>query len=129
MKKIKEYRAWFPDHKVMNYDVGIFNNKAILPFKGDFSEAANPCLLMEYIGINDKYNNKLYEDDIVILHSKSDDKCKGIPTKFIVVFSKEHVAFALKSTLDRTIEPLYNFRLKNIKKIGNIHDNPKLLND
>lgn len=73
-------------------------------------------IIMQYTGLHDKNGKKIYEGDIV----KSDNEC------FFVVF--EDGAFRIKSNKNTFYgTPLRQCIAKNMEAVGNIYENPELL--
>ncbi len=73
----------------------------------------------KHTGIKDKNGKPMFEGDI-IRGNLFDD---GLPTMGEVVFDDHFLFFASKNEGGNT--PL--FKINNIKVVGNIHDNPRLL--
>ena len=90
------------------------------------------CIVDFYTGVNDKNNNKLFGNDIVLFD--------GIvtPLKSVIIWNDDYCRFQifiiedeiLKGTTT-TINKLYDLTKnmnKSIEKIGNIHENPTMVN-
>lgn len=86
----------------------------------------NPCFLLEektvgqYTTVDDKNGKQLFKDDIV----RIPETMHNVEVTGIIVFDKGR--FLIKSILSGTSWDI-NYS-KDIEKIGNIHDNPELIN-
>ena len=121
MKEIK-FRAWDKENKKMVYSgtddfwFMSFDNESIgilgcHNIGGDPDTTIDSFELMQFVGLTDKNGKKIYEGDIV---SSSN---KGIKKVF---WSKLDCQFAIDGT--------YLYRMADIEIIGNIYENPELLN-
>lgn len=109
MREIK-FRAWSEEHKTMVYDVVIDKlGWAAFGCGGGFDT------LMEFAGTNDKAGNELYENDIAEII------WRGKPVKGIITFESSMFKILGFS--------LCTFAPGNITKLGNVFDNPELLNN
>lgn len=96
----------------------IFNKTFIS--KGEaFPIEVIPETVGEYTGFDDKNKKKIFEWDIV----------RNINTKetALVQWFKEHAAFMLYNKSNNKVYFLYDNDFNNIEVIGNICDNPELL--
>nr|DAY17249.1 MAG TPA: YopX protein [Caudoviricetes sp.] len=84
-------------------------------------------VLEQATGIKDKNRKMIYEGDIVKMRYPYDKRCVG---KFVVVKDSNSPRIGL---LDKTktdeIFDLYNHMSNHYEVIGNIHDNPELLEE
>lgn len=133
MRQIK-FRAWHPDKKKMFFpamlewrpkkgrsrDVYIWRE----PIDGiDFviwsqsCEDTRDCILMQFVGINDKTDTNIFEGDIVEAFKDGDEDQR------FVFQVKYNFCFMFGSWT--IIEFLNKFRM--VKVIGNIYEHPELL--
>ena len=108
MQREIKFRAWVIAHKEMWEDVNPRHFR-------DFPES---YVLMQFTGLTDKNGVEIYEDDIVIDQHQYSDSNKGV--------------VRYRATLGRaigwTVNGFYMSSMsKWIKVIGNIHENPELL--
>lgn len=81
-----------------------------------------PETVGQYTGLQDKNGNRLFEGDISIIHSPNIGDDEGY---FVIVWDDESARFVLRGeTLECDFDYLYS---TNVEVIGNIHDNPELL--
>lgn len=77
----------------------------------------------QYIGLNDKNDKKIFEGDICIIRSSSIDEEDGY---FVVKWDNEESRFSLDG--DGITVDFGSYYSHEIEVIGNIYDNPELLN-
>ncbi len=81
-----------------------------------------PETIGQYTGLQDKNGTKIFEGDIAIIHSPNIGDDEGY---FIIVWDDDSTRFVLRGeTLECDFEDFYSTE---IEVIGNIHDNPELL--
>ena len=142
-RKIK-FRAWDKQNKTM----GIVNEIKMSPYlytqvkysmeingkrKDEWSllddNGHGTCVLMQYTGLLDKNDKEIYEGDVV----KVTGNYK--PGTYTVIWDNFRVAWWLKNIKQRELEyhddyyQLLNnsWQVEDREVIGNIHDNPELL--
>lgn len=117
-RKIK-FRAWDTVHKIMTYsDINCINfSGQILLNDGKFVNIDKTCYeLMQHTGLKDKNGKKIYEGDIC---KHNDDIAKIIFWEGAFIFGKSCIHE----------NALTNFACcKTFEVIGNIYENPELLN-
>ena len=128
MKKI-EFRAWLKREKQMVdiREINFVSEQISFETKDDILFALfDEIELMQYVGIKDKNGKKIFEGDILNI-------C-GFIDRDVVEYDNYYVSYVLKS-YDKNgevicITPLIKYSSFNSPKlevIGNIYDNPELL--
>ncbi len=85
--------------------------------------------IMQYTGLKDKNRKEIYEGDIVDLHQT----INGV-SKFTVEWSTERLGWTLRYAENMVNPRTYEysvsevFKIEEIEVIGNIYENPELLN-
>lgn len=131
MREIK-FRAWDNQEKKMHYDVQnasdmepigedfcSFERILNVTMEDDYGEIENTRRfeVMQYIGKEDISKKEIYEGDIV-----KDDSSQ---LKGVVKFSERYLQFVVDDFIDG--EQDYSEFMKDVEVIGNIFDNPELL--
>lgn len=123
MREIK-FRAWDKDKNKFLYQDSENIKGKIDSLHFFFSNLFNDCDLMQYTGLKDKNGKEIYEKDIV-LHDG-----------YISVVSWGKIAHGFKLKTDTSINNKFGkikyYSLPHSKKIeviGNIYENPELLNN
>lgn len=75
--------------------------------------------IMEYTGLKDKNGKEIYEGDIVIHHSKMHK----------IIFNAEEARFVLRDDEFELEIPFTNNNSKRMEIVGNIYENPELIED
>ena len=138
MRDIK-FRVWDKETKHMHicgedvHDEISFENETN---KAYYYNLQNGCgslredsvyILMQYTGLKDKNGKEIYEGDIIFI--KGETKLLDIKGK--VEYSNILAQFIITNTgsIVNEAEPLGNYEEEDIEVIGNIYDNPKLLEE
>lgn len=126
-----KFRAWIPESKQMldveeiiweDYKIWRIQFRAA-PNKGYYLEQADEYILMQFTGLYDTTGSPIYEGDILSCWRKRIGK-KRI---WGVIYSTEHACFGLKNNNN---DVMGGFALYDTYEvIGNIHQNPELLNN
>ena len=124
MREIK-FRAWIKEVdeiREVEY-INFWEKKISYPHKfckeyylnADFDEIE----IMEYTGLKDKNGKEIYEGDIVIHHSKMHK----------IIFNAEEARFVLRDDEFELEIPFTNNNSKRMEIVGNIYENPELIED
>lgn len=91
----------------------------ILGMRGE-CEYVDPETVGQFTGLLDKSGTKIFEDDVVIIHSHSIDEEDGVA---IIEWDEEDARFVF--TWGCLVADFDNFYAYEIEVIDNIHDNPE----
>jgi len=86
-------------------------------------------MVTQYIGLNDKNNKEIYESDIVKVTWAN--KMKSI--NYIVKYAEDCAYYMLKCVIDEfedefELDTFCGYDISQLEVLGNIYENPKLLN-
>lgn len=121
-----KFRAWHKPTRRL-FEVWSFTPSCVYEntVNGIYTSPTNPakledCILMQCTGLKDKNGKLIYEGDLV--------KCKLSRNPGVIKWDQENGAFRLLIPP----KPLFNSSLEDVvefdfKVIGNIHENPELL--
>lgn len=120
-----KYRAWHPDDKVMIYDLNTPSLCHGVLIGEDY-------ILMQYIGLKDKNGKEIYEGDILYFEVENEISSAyngGKPG--VIKFDDRKSCYYIHTILNKnvTINHGYDAYGKTLQIIGNIYENPELLND
>lgn len=129
--RLPKFRAWTEEGEVMYYDVYPFKDDTLLLSYDEiaFDEVpASDFILMQSTSLFDKNGMEIYEGDIVKF-SDCDDDVYITP----VVWDKNYACFGVSFSGGYPIsfdylEEFYT-ELKDIEVVGNIWENPELLEE
>ena len=120
MREIK-FRAWDLDNKKYEYDITIRPNNRLIGieiFNNEMYPVEFRGTVEQYTGLKDKNGKEIYEGDILQI----DDHVLG---DFKVVW--HNLGWGIKRSVG--YETLAVHKSENCTVIGNIHDNPELLEE
>jgi len=117
MREIK-FRAWDKEMKIMQYDIGKCYIRQL-------SDDWGMTIWMQYTGLKDKNGKEIYEGDIVEA-SISSEWDEEVPRneRAVVVFEEDRYWCKSQYTPD-----WYEMDAFSWEVIGNIYENPELLED
>lgn len=134
MSREIKFRAWVNDHWVdwipTCKTLGAYN-ASIIDTDGYTFEEDNPFIVEQYTGLKDKNGKEIYEGDIV----KTTDRVtvEGLIFPIGVVEFKQRAFWICNVPSERPDfthnETLLQYWETDLEVIGNIHENPKLLED
>lgn len=125
---VPKFRAWTEEGKVMYYDVYPFKDDTLLLSYDEISfdeVPASDFILMQSTGLLDKNDNEIFEGDIV----KYKAGCNTFTEE--AAYDKNFAGFGVR---DANADIIFSFGelaedidLSSLEVIGNIYDNPELL--
>lgn len=130
---IPKFRAYFNKYKRMIYNIGVVNENTILvDFNGDGNLETifltNDISLMQYSGLKDKNGNEIYEGDVCRWKDPELFDGEIISDVFIARYSDEYLKWIGEN--NNSHDDLYDFTDdRQLELIGNIYENPKLLDE
>lgn len=111
LNKTVTFAAYTDGEEVDNLQKYSFDENNIL-YKKDLK-------IMQYIGLKDEYGDEIYEGDIVTLHN----------SRYKVIFNMEQARFVLRDDKFEMEIPFTNNNNERMEIIGNIYENPELIED
>nr|DAJ38785.1 MAG TPA: YopX protein [Caudoviricetes sp.] len=111
LNKTVTFVAYTDGEEVDNLQKYSFDENNIL-YKKDLK-------IMQYTGLKDEYGDEIYEGDIVTLHN----------SRYKVIFNMEQARFVLRDDKFEMEIPFTNNNNERMKIIGNIYENPELIED
>lgn len=135
MREIK-FRAWDSSIRRMLYQTNMeyFDDMIAFRINLDMLGDAQEIIIMQYTGLIDKNGKEIYEGDIIDIH-QTVNGCN----LFVVIWSD--IGFSVRYLIDGEVSREYEYEYdikellevnvnkydKEIEVIGNIYDNPELL--
>ena len=83
--------------------------------------------ICQYIGLSDKNGNKIWENDIVKCYADTDDLGNDLYFYYRVIWHENYHCWWLSDIHTVEDEYLHQYNSSDIEIIGNIFDNPELL--
>lgn len=117
MREIK-FKCWIPSEKFMGVPFNPFENDFEDPYKTG-GRWRDDSIFLQFTGLRDKNGKEIYEGDVL----ENDRHQRGV-IKFI---DASFVLYAKRKNGDIFLLPLTTGSLNNKNIIGNIHQNPELL--
>lgn len=120
MREIK-FRAWdLRNNKWFHQDLFIMTNAGFYPdfreFDDDQSLWDHEFDLMQYTGLTDKNGVEIYEGDIILRRYYSPMFKQNLETKMAIEWNERDTSFGL-----------WKEKIQYVEVIGNIYENPELL--
>lgn len=120
-----QFRAWDKSQNYMAYQ-GNPDLETLSSFMFHFGED----IIMQSIGINDIDGNEIYEGDIILDYCIDEDG-RDISSFLLVIYDPKTVQFCIDNSFKKDGSSLENiveyFGQDNIKVVGNIFENPELI--
>ena len=117
MEREIKFRAWHKELEDMTF------SESEKHFWYKLKEYPNMYVLMQFTGLKDKNGKEIYEGDIV---SYNDEFHDSIEERYKIIYDNETATYCLESSEDPEYDA--NLTLRPIEVIGNIYENPGLLN-
>jgi hypothetical protein len=119
MNRVIKFRAWDKEEKVMISADDFCLSDEFEPLSDLIEMSQEHFVLMQYTGLNDVSNDEIYEGDIVEYHTYT-----GTGNLLVAWISS---MFALKDKDNSVRFPLYPNDCEKINIVGNIYENPELM--
>ena len=133
MRDIK-FRAWDTENKEMlkvqelDFEDTFYGGRLSIrvDMYNDYFDMED-MILMQYTGLKDKNGKEIYEGDIVAIQFQRATKTKNA----LIEYSEKYAAFIITHTkeIKHENENLGDYQMQNFEVIGNIYDNPELLEE
>jgi hypothetical protein len=111
LNKTVTFAAYTDGEEVDNLEKYSFDENDFL-YKKDLK-------IMQYTGLKDEYGDEIYEGDIVTLHN----------SRYKVIFNMEQARFVLRDDKFEMEIPFTNNNNERMEIIGNIYENPELMEE
>jgi len=111
LNKTVTFAAYTDGEEVDNLEKYSFDENDFL-YKKDLK-------IMQYTGLKDEYGDEIYEGDIVTLHN----------SRYKVIFNMEQARFVLRDDKFEMEIPFTNNNNERMEIIGNIYENPELIEE
>lgn len=124
MSREIKFRVYISKYKILDTPDIINSNTQEVKYDSDYY-SLDDIELMQYTGIKDKNGKKIYEGDILRYSFPYDRRLRHISP---VSYLDTQASFGIKDRYGNEI-PLYRITANNyFEVVGNIYENPKLLN-
>jgi len=104
-----------------------FRMHSILPIGGGDSYEVDENTICQYTGLKNEYGMKIWENDIVKCYADTDDLGNDLYFFYKVIWHETYHCWWLSDIHTLEDEYLHQFNPSDIEVIGNIFDNPELL--
>lgn len=122
MNREIKFRAWSEEDKVMIYDLN-----SLRLFHGVL--ISDDYIVMQFTGLKDKNGKDIYEGDIVYFQVENQNIWVG-PITGEIFFNKDHASFEIKTKKGfLSIARGYDAYRSSLEILGNIYENPEMIND
>lgn len=128
MSREIKFRAWDSQENTMFYNEDILNIQFAENFirieneKYAFNSFLDEVMLMQYTGLKDKDGIEVYEGDIIVCNNKYKSIVSYKNGSFVKSYRNGNIYLLYDSNIEDEI-------LINYEVIGNIYENPDLLED
>lgn len=94
-----------------------------------YNKKVESITIGQYTGLTDKNGKKIFEGDIIKYKNTDGIKFNGVALTVIgkVVYNEKNASFAISGKDEIGAKHYDYFPIKKIEVIGNIHDNPEIL--
>lgn len=141
MRELK-FRAWDKDLKRYFYDIAVYpNNVAAIQRHNiesmmleaeygatHWTELDENAVIEQYTGLKDKNGKEIYEGDIIQEEIDFNSKMTDGVFTYVVEWDSDTLCYGLRGNDNSIHDELWEVNTS-VEVIGNIHENPELLED